>query len=216
MSVCAELATQCVDLGFIKLLVHCLQTADSEGEEAIKHLVAALHNLSDITEFTPRLCLCQGVETLRKIQSDFDGEIPEFVAGIFELGGLPDCCTTSLQVAAISCDVTIVADLLVTADIEEKTFDDKSACDLALENSCEEVVELLLGAGAILNTKVFESLAEEKKHKLSEFVQRGNNLRIKSKNKMQTLVSGTAKMVCDVSQVVTEFIPGVEVLLVLQ
>ena len=89
--------------------------------------------------------MCQGVETLRKIQSDFDGEIPEFVAGIFELGGLPDCCTTSLQVAAISCDVTIVADvtsihanflseLLVTADIEEKTFDDKSACDLALGN----------------------------------------------------------------------------------
>jgi len=216
MSVCAELAAACVEMGYIDVLVHCLKTADIDNEEANKHLVAALHNLSDINEFTPRLCLAYGVECLRNIQESFDGEIPEFVAGIFELGGLPTSCTTSLQVAAVCCDITVVVDILKNSDIDAVTFDEKSACDLALENSCEDVVELLLGAGAQFNKNVFESLDEDTQIKMSRCVRRGNNLRVTSQNRMQAIVTRTSKMVCDVGQVVTEFIPGVELLLVME
>jgi hypothetical protein len=213
MSVCAELAQDCVALDYIHLLVHCLRNGNIHAVEATKHIVAALHNLSDIDEFASRLCVSTGVEVLRTVQEHHEGEIHEFVEGIFELGGLPVSSQTSLHVASVCCDIPVIAQVLQTADIECVDADGKTALDLAVENACAEVVELLLGSGARLNESVFEDLEDSERRSIAKYVKRGKNLRVTSQNHLNQVVTGSSKMVCDCGSVVLDYLPGIDILL---
>lgn len=218
MSVCPELAEACVTLEFVGLLVSCLEGGNLKTDEAVKHIVAALHNLSDVNEFNTQLCLCTGVETLRQVQREHEGEIASFVEGIFDLGGLPVHATTSLHVAVVCCHLHVIVQLLKRTDmnIEECDRESKTALDIALSNEIGETVELLLASGAKLTESANEALEQEESRSMRRFVKRGKTHRFRSQNTMRSLVRDNAKLVNDMGTVVTSYIAGVDLLLVLQ
>jgi len=218
MSVCAELAEACVSLEFVDLLISCLEQGNLKTDEAVKHVVAALHNLSDVAEFNSHLCLAEGVEILRQVQRDHEGEISDFVEGIFDLGGLPMHATTSLHVAVVCCHLPVIVQLLKKSviDIEELDRQSKTALDLALASGIGETVELLIASGANISCDSADMLEEEQMRAMKRYVKRGKSHRFRSQNKMRSLVRDNAKLVNDMGTVVTSYIAGVDLLLVLQ
>jgi len=218
MSVCTELAECCVQLGYVDLLIGLLSDGNLKSSEAVKHVVAALHNLSDINEFTAKLCLCQGVEVIRATQMEHaDGEISDFVEGIFDLGGLPTQALTSLHVAAVSCSIRVVISLLhEDIDIDVMDKDAKTAVNLAAEQGMGNIVELLVAIGAKFSPQSVLSLPVGDRQTMKKFVKRGKSHLFRSHSIMTSLVTQNTGLVKDIGRVIAEHLPGIDLLLVLQ
>merc|ERR1711939_408805 len=219
MSVCTELADQCVKLGYVEILVQCLYEGHLKTAEAVKHVVAALHNLSDIENFTEKLCLCNGIEILRATQAKYaDGEISDFVDGVFDLGALPTSAMTSLHIASVCCDIGVVISLLHEPKTDTNILDKngKSACDLAMEYALGEIVELLVATGAKFSEDVLHSLSPVDRKEMTRFVKRGKSHYFRSRRAMSSLITQNTNLVKDMAALVTESLPGIDLLLVLQ
>lgn len=217
MSVCTELAECCVTLDYVDILIKCLEDGHLKGTEAVKHVVAALHNLSDINDFTAKLCLSHGIEVLRRTQAEHaDGEIFDFVDGIFDLGALPNTALTSLHVAAVCCDIRVVVSILHDCDADIIDKEGKTACDLAIEQVLGDITELLIAAGTKFSFQSFLNLPASDRRHMKRYLRRGKSHCFRSHQKMQSLITQKTNLVKDVAHVVTECIPGIELLTVLQ
>jgi len=220
MSVIGDIAFRCVKLGYVNVLIHCLNFITEE--DGIKHVTAALHNLSDVKKFPTYLCDCRGVEVLREIQEKHpEGEISTFIDGIFELAELPGSAVTSLHVAAARCHLTTVLTLLKrNMDIETPDIQGYTAVDIALSHQNGEVVQFLIASGAQFNEQKFENnttLTTNDKESMLRYVQKGSVIRARSIRKMNTtLLKYTPGLCEDLCNLVTSSVPGVDLLLVLQ
>jgi len=214
ISVNSTVANKFVENDLIRILIECLKQTDERS--SVKHIVAAIHNLSDIPLFCYFLCDCQGVEVLRNIQNEFGEDISDFVVGVFELASLPTGATTSLQVAVMCCDLTTTIEILKqNGGLEIKTLENKTALDLAIENNKYEIVRFLLATGAKFDQKCFVAKGEEGEI-MSRYICMGRALRFQSTQALTEIMhSSHPKLNKDVASIVTNCIPGVDLLLVL-
>lgn len=220
MSVIGDIALRCVKLNFVSVLINCVKNI--KDEEGIKHVTAALHNLSDVKKFPAYLCDCKGIETLRQIQNEHpEGEITTFIDGIFELACLPRHATTSLHAAAACCEITSILTLLKRGmDMEEADLENHTALDIALLNNNGEIAQLLIASGANMNQELFEQEAmmeANQKEEMLHYINKGNIIRNRSIHTMNKIINEIHPKLCaDICNLVTQSVPGVDLLLVLQ
>jgi len=217
ISVVEEIAGLWVENDCVRILIECLKI--NESKEGVKHLIAALHNISDVSLFTHNICDCKGIETLREIAKTHDHEIMDFINGIFELARMPVHATSSLQVAVCSLDLIIVVDLLKRhGDIDLKTLDGKTALELALLHKNGPIAQLLLASGAKFDQNSYEDKNERcDVEEMLPFITKGKSIRFRSQRKFtKVMLKSRPKINADVCQLMTECIPGVDLLLVLQ
>jgi GGDEF domain-containing protein len=213
-----HVAEKCIRVGYVAVLLDILRVANDN--EVFKHVLAALHNMSDATDFKTHFCLNQGIEIFARIQESADApEIHEYIEGIFEQASIPQTCTSSLHLAVVSCSIGVTVDILLkhneTMDILDR--EGNSACDLAMREGNCKVVELLVASGAQYRPDSFADIPDFlKKEDIAKSVKKGTKHRTKSHQMMKSLVTENTKMIKDMGQVVTDFIPGVEMLLMLQ
>lgn len=214
IAVNAQVANKFVNNNFIEILFQCLQ--ETTERSSVKHLVAAVHNMSDIQSFCDYLCEAQGVELLRKIQIDYNDEISEFVNGIFDLSSLPQSATTSLHASVVSCDISMTIDLLKRfGKLETKDLEGKTALQLAIDSDKYETVQLLVASGAEGKHCVLKEGGEGKSMK--RYIDHGTELRFESIQMLKNMVLfSQPKANVDICSVINACIPGVELLLILQ
>lgn len=211
-------AEKCISLDFVQFLVKLLRSKCSRVPQVQKHLLAALHNLADVSGFLEYFSICNGIETLKSILDDSnDQDISNYIDAILNHASISESATTSLHIAAVGCKLESVVCVLMNndIDIDETDADGFTACDLAIQNGKDKVVEVLVASGASFNQDVFTELGENDKKRINRSVNRGNRHRNKSRKAIKTLVTKHSKMICDMGSVITEFIPGVEMLLIL-
>lgn len=212
-------AEKCMNLEFVQFLVKLLRSKCSRTPQAKKHLLAALHNLADVSGFLEHFTICKGIETLKSIfVENVDQDISNYIEGIFNYASISESATTSLHIAAFGCKLESVVYVLMNnydIDIDETDAEGNTACDLAIQNGREKVVEVLVASGATFKEDTFAELEENDKKRINRSVNRGNRHRIRSRDVIETLVTNHSKMIHDMSSVITEFIPGVEMLLIL-
>lgn len=220
MSVIGDIAFRCVKLNFVSVLINCVKNI--RDEEGIKHVTAALHNLSDVKKFPAYLCDCKGIEALRELQINHpDGEITAFIDGIFELANLPENATTSLHAAAACCEITTILTLLKRGiNVEKVDLENHTALDIALLNNNGEIAQLLIASGANINQELFEQevmIEANHKEEMLHFINKGKAIRNRSIHTMNKVLRETHPKLCsDICNIVTRSVPGVDLLLVLQ
>lgn len=213
-----NVAEKCIRVGYVSVLVDILHSA--KDSEVAKHVLAAIHNLSDATNFKKHLCLHQGIEIFERIQASFNApEIEEYIEGIYAQASIPRSSTSSLHVAVVSCSISVVVNILMkyndTMDVLDR--EGNTACDLAMREGHAKVVELLVASGATYKTNIYAEIDDSlKKEEMVKSVHRGTNHRAKSHSVMNSLVTDNTKLIQNMGEVVTDFIPGVEVLLMLK
>lgn len=214
IAVVLDVAKRFVDNGLIKIVLGCLKITTER--EAAKHLVAAIHNLSDVEQFVCCLCDCGGIEILRSIEENFDDEIQNLVVGIFQLGSLPSTVTTSLHASVMCCSIETVVDVLQKfGHLEEKDSEGKTSLELALENKKYKVVQILLGSGANLNKTVAEKMCDDDQdEEMESSIRLGKAIRCSTKQSLQKIIfESQPKINADVCSLVHDCIPGVDLLL---
>lgn len=217
ISVVENIARICVENDAVRVIINCLNNCDEK--ESVKHLVAALHNISDVPQFPYYFCDCKGIEILLGLELSSDIEIIEFINGMFELSSMPSSAKTSLQIACVCCDLMLVVDLLKrNGDLTATDSNGKNCLQLAIEHKKGETIQLLLASGAKLNQKTFREIEQNEEMKcLIPFIEKGTAIRMKSERKfLNTMLGSRRKINKDVCSIVTECIPGVDLLLVLQ
>jgi len=222
MSIIGNVAIRCVHLNYISVLINCVKVINDDDEDGAKHLIAALHNLSDVKKFPEYLCDCKGVEVLRETQSYYpEGEILAFIDGIFESAELPTDAMTSLQVSAACCGLTTALLLLKRGiNIEEVDLQGNTALDIALKSKNGEIAQLLIASGAEFDQSTFEhesSIETMHKKEMLRYIKKGKNIRIRSIDTMHKVLYKSQPKLCkDVCTLVTSCVPGIDLLLVLQ
>jgi len=217
ISVVENVAQMCVENDCVRTILNCLKHC--EEKESVKHLVAALHNISDVAQFPYYFADCRGIEIIRNIKFVTDNEIEEFIAGMFELSSMPSKAINSLHIACVSCDLMLVVDLLKRyGKLEDTDLEGKTALQLAIENENSEIVQLLVASGANIEQELYEQVEKhETLNAIIPFIKKGAAIRAKSERKFVNTMLGTRpKINKDVCSIVTECIPGVDLLLVLQ
>jgi len=207
------LAELCVQSGQVEVVITLFRDQDITSVEAMKHLSAALHNLSDVEGFAKHLCSCEGIEVLHQMIMRMEPEVTQLLDGIFNLSPLPREATTSLHAATVCCDVHVITKLMCSpnACVNERDMEGKTACDRAIQREMGGVVEIMVAAGAEWTVSMEEISNAMKMH-----LQNGMHHRHQSQKMMNSLISKNARLVNDMGGIVTSYIPGVDVLLVLQ
>lgn len=211
--VSGTVANKCAYLEYVPLLVNMFRS----GCVSTENILAALHNMSDTSNFIEQLCMCQGVELLHEISNTHEeAGILEYIDGIYAQSRMSDRATSSLHVAAVHGLVEDTITILMKhqeIDLNSPDLDGLTACDLAIQNGMAKLVELLVASGASFADESFSGL--EDSQKVKKALKRGKYHRAKSQKVMKALILKNTNLIQDMGGVVAEFIPGVDMLLLL-
>jgi hypothetical protein len=208
-----DLAKLCVMSGQVEVLISLFREGHVRSHEATKHVSAALHNLSDVEEFIKHLCMCEGVEIMHKVIENTTADVALFIDAIFDLARIPRSMKTSLQAAATIGDLNIVTKLICRSSINLNALDSEgnTACDVAIQRELGDIVELLIAAGGQWSTQ--EDMVSPE---MKDYMEAGLQHRFRSQKMMNSLITDQTSLFNDMSGVVSSFIPGADMLLVLQ
>jgi len=208
-----NLAKLCVMSGQVEVLISLFRQGHVKSHEATKHVSAALHNLSDVEGFIKYLCMCEGVEIMHKVMENTTADIALFIDAIFDVARIPRSMKTSLQAAATVGDLNVITKLICRSSINLNALnsDGHTACDIAIQRDMGDILELLIAAGGQWNVEKDMISADMK-----NYLDAGLEHRFRSKKMMNSLITDQTALFNDMSGLVSSFIPGADMLLVLQ
>lgn len=219
-NICVDelLCEKCILLGFVEFVITLIRR--SSDSIVLEYLLAGLHNLADDPKFVTNLCVCGGVEILRKLQNAFRNQtecrIHAYITAIFQNGRFPPNATTGLHVAATHCSLRTMLRVLTrpATQIDAKDLQGKTACELAMQYGFGRQVKLLVACGAQLSPLSYADGFEQRVN-MRSIVKTGRKFRIASEKQMQDLINQNCILNLDMSIVIIGFLRGVELLMLL-
>lgn len=217
MSVIRDLGEACIQEGYVELLVLCILQGELNHDEAKTHVIAALHNLSDLDGFASQLCLCNGVEILRAAQDAWEN-VCSLVDDIFQIAQISSNALTSLQAAVVSCDMFVLTNILhdPLCDVNAMDNEGKTACDIACEFGFDEKVNILVACGGSYDPTTLDDLSEIDYAEIADSIRIGKSLHKRSRKIMNSVLKKESRyLITDVSTVIIDFLSGIDMLKVL-
>jgi len=204
-----DIAGKCAESGFVEIFLNKIKDCVENGM-LVKHACAALHNMADTPKFLELFVSSEGLEVLNFCERNMmiEGEVAFYIDGIKQLAEIPDSCKHSIHVCAEKDMLSILLHLLEKTDLHVKNQSNETCLDIAIRLENQKMIEFLVAAGS--NMK--QVCNNKENSETLKSICNGLRTRKYVKNEFNAILKNCTKLNSDVSNIISNFLPGIDLL----